>query len=267
MDDNTKSVEQPTKESSDTKETYLWKAKLAQEANRYDDMATFMGLVMGTGIPMTKEEDNMLAVAYKRLLDSKRSSRRTLSTIIERSTESWEVDVARRYREAVDKEIRTLCTEVLSVIRGWLSSAQAADSDPATGVFYLKLCGDYNRYAAEVTIDQANRDMMVADSRAAYERADELGRQALQPIHPIRLGLMLNYSVFLYQVCQERKRGHDLAKRAFDDAVAEIDSTDHPLDDTTLILRLIRDNLTIWRRENGGVSFETNEVSSLIPQT
>lgn len=248
MDDGT--TIKPTTEWSETKETYLWKAKLAQEADRYDDMVTFMGLVVGTGVPMTKTEDNMLAVAYKRLLDTKRTSRRTLSGIIERSVVAWEVTTARRYREAVDEEIRALCANVLSIIGGWLSS-RAAASDPATGVFYWKLCGDYNRYTAEVTEDPADRDRVVTDSRAAYERAEELGRQTLHPIDPIRLGLMLNYSVFLYQMCRERQRGHDVAKQAFDDAVAEIDSIGRTHNDTTVILRLIRDNLTIWIQENG----------------
>ncbi|VVC36536.1 14-3-3 protein,14-3-3 domain [Cinara cedri] len=272
MDEKTEPTEpteltaEPTVELSDAKKTYVWKAKLALEAYRFDDMAKFMGLVVRTGLPMTKDEDNMLAVAYKRTLDAKRMSRQTLMTIIERSDDRWKVDVARQYRDEVGKELRAQCNEMLSVINSRLSSSKpsgVSTLDPATNVFYWKLYGDYNRYAAEVAVDTADRDQVVDQSRTAYELADELGRHALQPIDPIRLGLMLNYSVFLYQVCNERKRGHDVAKRAFDDAVAELDSIDHTSDDITLILRLIRDNLGIWINENGGSSFDTTEVSAM----
>lgn len=245
------------------KETYVWKAKLAQEAGRYEDMAAYMRLAIETGLPTNKDEDNMLAAAYKRVLDAKRSSRRTLAAVeLKADVAPWEAAVARRYRARVDAELRSLCAEMLSLVDRWLSSTHAATvtaQDPATGVFYWKLRADYNRYAAEAAAadDPAGRAAAVADSRAAYERADHMGRHALLPVDPIRLGLMLNYSVFLYQVCQQRRQGHDLAKGAFDDAVAQIDAIDAQMyDDATLILRLIRDNLTVWIQENGGVSFD-----------
>lgn len=242
----------------DSKETYLWKAKLAQEANRYEDMAKYMKLVIETGAPTAKDEDNMLAVAYKRVLDMKRSSRRTLLSVEQKDgIAPWEAAVARRYRSRIDGELRLLCTEMLNVVRGWLSSDRAGSSDPATDVFYWKLRGDYGRYAAEATYDPAERTAVISESRAAYEQADQLGREKLRPVDPVRLGLMLNYSVFLYQVCQQRQRGHDVAKRAYENAVNEIDNIDDNMYyDSTLILRLIRDNLTIWIQENGGASFD-----------
>lgn len=238
-----------------TKETYVWRAKLAQKANRYDDMARYMKLAAVSGSSMSKDEDNMLAMAYKCVLDSKRSSRRTLASAERKEgLTSWEAEVAAGYRAQVDAEQRSLCAEMLSIVGVRLV---IPDSEPAIGVFYWKLCGDYNRYAAEATDDPNALAIAVAKSRAAYEQADQLGRSALMPIDPIRLGLMLNYSVFLYQMCQQRKQGHDLAKRAFDDAVAEIDVIDEQThDDSTLILRIIRDNLTIWIQENGDESFD-----------
>lgn len=125
--------------------------------------------------------------------------------------------------------------------------------DEATAeVFYWKLRADYNRYAAEAADDSQGRAAAVAESQAAYKHAARLGRRWLRPINPVRLGLMLNYSVFLYQICRQRRRGRDLAKRAFDEAVAEIDALDvNTYDDSTLILRLIRDNLTVWTEQNG----------------
>jgi len=253
--------------TGEIKEKWLWKAKLAQEANRFEDMARYMRQVAECGAPMTKDEDNMLAAAYKHVLDTKRSSRRTLVTVEQKvSVASWEAAVARNYRARVDDELRALCAEMLSVVDGWLTSDRPESSDPSTGVFYWKLCADYNRYAAEVTNDPVDRDVVVATSRAAYEQADRLGRSTLRPIDPIRLGLMLNYSVFLYQVCQQRRQGHDVAKHAYDKAVAEIDTIRGSMyDDSTLILRLIRDNLTIWIQENGGESYAAMAEDQTAP--
>lgn len=241
----------------ETKKMYLWMAKLAQEANRFEDMAKFMKQVFESGARMTKDDDYMLAAAYKHLLDMKRTSRRQLMTIEHMdSVAPSEATMARDYRELVEGELLALCTEMLSVVSSWLASPQAQTADPSCNVFYWKLYADYKRYAAEVTVDALDLTAMVAESRTAYERAEQMGRENLRPIDPIRLGLMLNYSVFLYQMCDQHQHGHDLAKRAYEDAVSEIDSIDdHMYDESMLILRLIRDNLAIWVQENGGVPF------------
>lgn len=256
------------KEESDAvvaKETYLWKAKLAQEAGRFEDMAVYMRLATETGASMSQEEDNLLAAAYKRVLDMKRSARRTLVAVEQKNDVTpWEAAVAQRYRMRVDAEMRALCAEMLTLVGSWLESDRVATADTETVVFYWKMRADYNRYAAEAVDadDPDGRTAAVAESRNAYERADQLGRHSLPPINPVRLGLMLNYSVFLYQVCKQHRQGHDLAKQAFDDALAEIDAMDSQMyDDATLILRLIRDNLSIWIAENGGSSFADDPPS------
>ena len=69
----------------------------------------------------------------------------------------------------------------------------------------------------------------------------------LAPTHPIRLGLALNFSVFLYEVQQKNEEACTLAKGAFDDAIAELDTLDEEsYKDSTLIMQLLRDNLTLW---------------------
>ena len=75
---------------------------------------------------------------------------------------------------------------------------------------------------------------------------------SLAPTHPIRLGLALNYSVFLYEVQSESMKACDLAKQAFDEAIAELDTLDEEsYKDSTLIMQLLRDNLTLWTSDDG----------------
>lgn len=65
--------------------------------------------------------------------------------------------------------------------------------------------------------------------------------------HPIRLGLALNFSVFYYEILNSPDRACHLAKQAFDDAVAELDKlSEDSYRDSTLIMQLLRDNLTLW---------------------
>ena len=47
------------------KDELVQKAKLAEQAERYDDMASSMKAVTETGIELSNEERNLLSVAYK----------------------------------------------------------------------------------------------------------------------------------------------------------------------------------------------------------
>jgi hypothetical protein len=72
----------------------------------------------------------------------------------------------------------------------------------------------------------------------------------LKTTHPIRLGLALNYSVFHYEVKNDPSKACQLAKQAFDDAIADIDQIEEEqYKDATTIMQLIRDNLTLWTSE------------------
>jgi len=65
--------------------------------------------------------------------------------------------------------------------------------------------------------------------------------------------LALNFSVFYYEILNARDRACQLAKQAFDDAIAELDTlSESSYKDTTLILQLLKDNLTLWTSDMQG---------------
>jgi len=106
--------------------------------------------------------------------------------------------------------------------------------------------GDYHRYLAEFATGDKRKDS--ADkSLGAYKDASEVAVTELPPTHPIRLGLALNFSVFYYEILNSPDRACHLAKQAFDDAIAELDTlSEESYKDSTLIMQLLRDNLTLW---------------------
>lgn len=240
------------------------KAKLAEQAERYDDMAAAMQKVTELGDELTNEERNLLSVAYKNVVGARRSSWRVISSI-EQKTEGQEKKqaMARDYRQKIENELREICNDVLGLLDKHLV---AKASNAESKVFYLKMKGDYFRYLAEVAsaTDKSNklaeREHVVGESEKSYQAALDIAKEQMHPTHPIRLGLALNYSVFFYEILNSSDKACELAKQAFDDAIAELDTlNEDSYKDSTLIMQLLRDNLTLWTADTQGDDAEGGE--------
>ncbi|RVE62185.1 hypothetical protein OJAV_G00154620 [Oryzias javanicus] len=224
------------------------KAKLAEQAERYDDMAAAMKAVTEDSEQLSNEERNLLSVAYKNVVGARRSSWRVVSSIEQKSEGSdRKKAMAQEYREKIEQELKDICNDVLGLLDKFLiPKATAAESK----VFYLKMKGDYYRYLAEVA-SKDDKKGIISDSQSAYNEAFEISKAEMQPTHPIRLGLALNYSVFFYEILNSPEEACQLAKQAFDDAIAELDTlSEESYKDSTLIMQLLRDNLTLWTSDN-----------------
>lgn len=241
------------------KDEQVQKAKLAEQAERYDDMAAAMKSVTEADVELSNEERNLLSVAYKNVVGARRSSWRVISSIEQKSDSSDKKQkMAKEYREKVEKELKDICEDVLRLLDKFLiPKASNAESK----VFYLKMKGDYYRYLAEVATGDT-RNSVVESSQQAYQEAFELSKTKMTPTHPIRLGLALNFSVFFYEILNSPDKACQLAKQAFDDAIAELDTlNEDSYKDSTLIMQLLRDNLTLWTSDTQLDAEEPQETS------
>lgn len=112
------------------KEEQVQRAKLAEQAERYEDMAAAMKKVTESGNELSNEERNLLSVAYKNVVGARRSSWRVISSI-ESKTEGSEKkqQMAREYREKIEKELCDICQDVLvSLVSPIPSSVQSLNS-------------------------------------------------------------------------------------------------------------------------------------------
>jgi len=189
------------------------------------------------------EERNLLSVAYKNVIGARRASWRTLNVDDHKDDELIKI-----YKKQVEGELETICKDVLDLLINILVKNNTEENE--SRVFYLKMTGDYYRYLAEFITDQ-QYDTKAADM---YSKALNIANKKLAPTHPIRLGLALNYSVCFYEILKDKTKACDLAKTAFDQAISKLDKLDEAsYKDSTLIMQLLRDNLTLW------TSDQTNE--------
>ncbi|KAI6221391.1 14-3-3 protein [Aphelenchoides fujianensis] len=240
---------------ADGKEELVQRAKFAEQAERYDDMVQSMKKAAELGSELSNEERNLLSVAYKNVVGARRSSWR--------KTEGPEKkqQMAKKYREEVERELRDICHDVVDLLDNFV--IPNADN-PESKVFYLKMKGDYYRYLAEAATED-DRTAVVEKSQQFYQEAFDIAKDNLLPTHPIRLGLALNFSVFYYEILNSANKACQLAKQAFDDAINELDTlNEDSYKDSTLILQLLRDNLTLWTSDSAG---EEQESAGEIEET
>lgn len=195
---------------------------------------------------LTVEERNLLSVAFKNVIGSRRAAWRIISSIEQKEDHSGHeknASVNREYRNRVETELGNICKDILGLLeQNLIPAAKSGESK----VFYFKMKGDYFRYLSEFSSD-SQRQESAQMSLEAYKEATSTAYTDLKPTHPIRLGLALNFSVFYYEILNHPELACNLAKQAFDDAIAELDSlNEDSYKDSTLIMQLLRDNLTLW---------------------
>jgi len=236
------------------REELIERARLAEIAERYEDMVGVMKKVVALGDALTTDERNLLSVAYKNIIGSKRTSWRVICSMESKHPE--DSSLAKQvvaYREKIEGEVSAICEEVLELLNGSLipEDTDSLNEEPLVeaAVFYLKMKGDYCRYQAEVSPGD-KKSVPKAKAEEAYTKAFNLAQSNLKSTNPIRLGLALNYSVFFYEIMNQQAEACKVAKKAFDDAISDLDSLpEDSYKDSTLIMQLIRDNLTLWTSE------------------
>jgi 14-3-3 protein epsilon len=230
---------------AEPREDSIYTARLAEQAERYDEMAEAMKKVAQLDTELSVEERNLLSVAYKNVVGSRRASLRIISSIEQKEESRGKEDnlrKAREYKKKVEKELTEICNDILTVLdKNLIEHSSTSESK----VFYYKMKGDYHRYLAESTSGEP-RSQAAEKALEAYKAASEISQELL-PTNPIRLGLALNFSVFYYEIMNSPENAISLAKHAFDEAIEKLEHlTDESYKDSTLIMQLLRDNITLW---------------------
>jgi len=217
--------------------------RVAETAERYEDMCKFVEKLVKmkskNGEDLDVDERNLLSVAYKNVVGAKRASWRTLAGGFDDADE----DLLKKYKTIVENELEAICNEVISLLSDHLCKNVKGNGDE-TEVFYLKMCGDYYRYLSEFKTES---NEIKQNAEKYYREAMDVAEANLNETHPTRLGLALNFSVCYYEILKEPEKACDLAKKSFDAAIEKLDTlNDASYKDSTLIMQLLRDNLTLW---------------------
>jgi len=228
-------------------EENIFLARVAEQAERFEDMVDFLALVLDTkGPDVTSDERNLLSVAFKNLISSKRAACRTIAAIEQNPKYSKFSDALANYKSQIESKLTADCQRVVNMIE---EKVLVKATDGEAKAFFVKMVGDYYRYIAENAKDSLLEEIK-QKALKAYTQANEI---TLPPCNPIKLGLALNFSVFHYEVLKNHKEACELADKALQDALDKIDELEEDdFRDAKSIIELLKENLTLWKEEEEG---------------
>ena len=234
-------------------EEHIFLARVAEQAERFDDMVDNLEIVLAEkGANVSSDERNLLSVAFKNLISSKRAACRTIGAIEQNPKYSKFGDALLKYKTGIETKLQDDCERIIGMIN---KEVLGKSCDGEGKAFFVKMIGDYYRYIAE-NAKGDNLKKVIQSALKAYEQANEI---PLPACNPIKLGLALNFSVFHYESMKNHKAACDLADNALQQALDKIDELEEDdFRDAKSIIELLKENLTLWREEE-----ENNEIDDL----
>jgi 14-3-3 protein epsilon len=233
-------------------EEYIFLARVAEQAERFEDMVDFLQkMLKEKGADVTSDERNLLSVAFKNLISSKRAACRTIAAIEQNPKYQKYGDALSGYKATIEDKLRQDCEGVIRIIN---ENVLKKDCGGESKAFFVKMVGDYYRYIAE----NAKGEHMNEVKQKALQAYQEANNIQLPACNPIKLGLALNFSVFHYEVMKNHKAACDLADQALQEALDKIDELEEEdFRDAKSIIELLKENLTLWKEE------DNNEIDEL----
>ena len=234
-------------------EQVVFMARVAEQAERFDDMVAYLGqmIEMKKG-DLTNDDRNLLSVGFKNLISSSRAALRQITAIAENQNAKYACfePVLQEYKKSVEDDLYKKCILIIDMVK---NHGIGGAGDAKGQAFYAKMIADYYRYIAENASGDRHRE--VSDSALQYyTKAHETSKESLEAYDPIRLGLALNFSVFYFEVMNNSSKACELAKTALDDVAGKLEGLSHEQQkDAGGIIELLKDNLELWTQDENKV--------------
>ena len=129
-------------------EQEIFMARVAEQAERFDDMVHFLNQVIHQkeSKDFNNEERNLFSVGFKNQIGTKRTAIRTINAIKENPKYSKYADALNAYKTKIEEELYKDCLRIISVVK---ENCIEKGGDHESEAFFLKMVGDYYRYVAE----------------------------------------------------------------------------------------------------------------------
>ena len=229
---------------------YLYLMKLFQRTEHYPEMVKAINKYIEQNPKLSKDEQKLLCDGYKNVIADKRNSLRLLTHLNKKEEEEGNqinhIKQINIIKQKIQNELLIIFKEIHSMLDKYLIP-NAQDSE--TKVLYMKIKADYYRYHCEFgegdEFEEAKNN-----GEKLYKEAYDIALKDINIYNSVRLGLALNYSVFEYEIMDNKNEAYEIAQKAYDDAMKMVDDVEKKrTSDNLLLIQLLKENLNLWNNE------------------
>ena len=240
--------ESPLQQTSQ-RDDYLYMVQILDQTDRRQDMVDLMKKVIDLNPELNSEERNLLSVSYKNIIKIRRDGLRILIAILEHDEDPSQTrkEQLNLFKSSLISELDKYCYELIDLVDAkLLPAAKTAEAK----LFYEKLKADYYRYISEAK-DGEKKSEIAQKAKECYEKALEIAKDEIPPYKPSYLGLILNYSVHLYEIIGQTEEAIKLAKNTKEEVESTIDQNSNPsYAEADTILKLLQENVNLWTQSS-----------------
>ena len=243
----------------------IFYAMLAQQTNRNEEMIDYLQTYISTQLKeeISKNLRNLLYIAYKSHFNPLRNS---LKVIIAYETKEKrkEISLYLPYIQEYKTKLETLLTNSFNNILNFIETViknNTINNNIENKIFFLKLKADFNRYMCEISQGDL-KEKVKGDALLIYQEIYSISKD-LYILNITKLGLVLNYMIFLYEVMNDIEQSIKIGSENLEKAKNEIESLennesknkeknyelDDDINDIKDLLSLIENNIITWKIE------------------
>lgn len=261
---------------------------LAELSGRFPDAIAFMTAAAleaeAAASRLSLDQLSTLARVCKAELTSLRGTLKMLALVAQAETVPLYSDTVRTYARDLEARMVTLAGTVQHVTEehlvpmyeAALAAAEAAEAAASSGgaegaaaasslppslsrtaaverlVFLHKLAADYCRYVSECCSDPGVVSLHSDRALSLYSKARSYWQLYLPRAAPAGLGVILNFTVFLYEVRKCEEEAREVALEAIEEASrALLEEGESSSGEARGILALLQDNVRLWQEASG----------------
>ena len=225
-------------------------AGMAEQAERFQDMAECMKAVVRMGGVLSREERSLFSVAFRKLIGKKKVGWRAQSTLVHQM-DGCIHQLARQQLAVIEKEIEEICTEAVGLVR---SSVLPQATQVEERVSCLQMEAEFHHHLISMTSpSEERRKELVSTAEALFEESFTLARTELASLcfaHPTFISVAASYTAFLYKIVNVPERAIELAKEVFDNAISDKEIPEAMYQLAGPSMRLLRDSLICWLKDD-----------------
>ena len=218
-------------------------AKIAEKANRNEEMFFHMYTIAQLGKDLTGEEKKLLSTSFKNVTTPLINSWKILE---KEELNGANKDHVKQLKKKVGNQLEDICDYFLLILEQDLfPTCESVESK----AFFYKIKGDCLSCKSEIVAPKNEGNNVISKCIESYSRSNEIAKE-LSPIHPLRLDLALSFALFYNRVLNSPNRACKIVQNALDQTLSEKDNnlSEEETKDSNYTIQLLREKIEIWNK-------------------